>query len=558
MQCAGLARLVLCAGLLGSSACAFSFGEDQLDVVETGVPADATTQPFLPWLLRDVHLLVGADGSPWLAAGSEDSDSDPSGSSSPPKGVSGPLALYQLTPPYGRGGQLPFSQAQSFFPPAPSHSICSYRQDPGGHWLVSFRHPEDESIAEFPSGPLVPQILCGQRTMAFWQPSADNADFEVLRFDDDGRLQHSRLPWPLGARSDLQQGPLSFDDREEVVLVNDSDYHTLAYYLDTPEQIDLGVLYWGQTRSGQLIHIDFDGLLHVFHISLRVQQPINFRLGPDGQILGIDEQRHEVITCDWDGLRAVSVPQAGQAVPVLAPQRVLDSTPCLASTSLLTPLSSVVVYTPVAEPPGSEVRAVRLDSPNSTQAKVLLHGSGGRILGLCQDRAVAYSLDPVDRYGPSVSDGWIGGYRFMERGREVRFSPDCGRVYFKEHAANARKLGELRAAAVPPSSGANLEDLPPQRRLARNVGFTRVAPDGRLLTATDLGVIGPQNRLLLIDERPAQPLGEAQALMHSINSVTGALFIGAFLPGRREVLLEVRDTEPGRQAGLLLLTLPPR
>jgi hypothetical protein len=174
---------------------------------------------------------------------------------------------------------------------------------------------------------------------------------------------------------------------------------------------------------------------------------------------------------------------------------------------------------------------------------------------MCEDRAVAYSLDPVDRYGPTVSDGWFGGHRFMERGREVRFSPSCDRAYFKEYAADVRKLGELDSVAVPAEDGTDSAPAElPSRRLGHNVGFNRVAPDGRVLAAVDLSVVGPENRLVLIDDER----GTAQALLYSINDVTGALFVDSLLPDRHELVLEVRESEVGRQSGLLLLTLPAR
>jgi hypothetical protein len=311
--------------------------------------------------------------------------------------------------------------------------------------------------------------------------------------------------------------------------------------------------------AGRFIYIDLDGYLYVYHLAEKVRQPIGFRLGPSGQLSGFAAARNEIVTCDWDGLRAVTLPRPGETPPVIAPQRVLDKTPCSTSASQLTPLTSLILYTPTVEPPGSELRSVRLDSP--APPKVLVRepsGSGPRILGICQDRAVPYTRDPPDRYGPSVNDGWLGSYRFMERGREVRFPPDCSRVFFKEHAANFRRLGELRAAPVPADGNSDLDGLPPQKRLARNVGFNRVAPDGRVLALTELGVIGPQNRLAIIDDKPEAPRGLVRPLLHSINAVTGALFVGSYIFGRREVVLEVKDTDPGRQSGLLIVTLPPK
>lgn len=543
--------ILICA-CLNLAACAWNIGEDQLDLVETGVPIDAQKQQFLPWLLRDVHLLVGPDGAPWLAAPGNSSELDDLDTDDPQGGVLGSISVFRLVPPFAGYALPPVVQRISFFPPVPSHSICSYRQGGTESWLVSFRRIDQAVAPEFPTGPQPPLLICGQRTMAYWQPSSDNSYIYILRLADDGTVVQQRLQWPVGARPDIQQGPVGFDENEKVLFVTDGDYRTLAYYLDSPAKVDLGVLYWGQTRGSRYVAIDLDGFINSFDIPTMRNQTAGFRLGPYGQLLGVDEDRREVLTCDWDGLRAVSLPQPALPSTVVANQRVLDPQPCLAGSSQLPALGtgSVVLYSPASDPSGQEVRAATMGSP--TPPKILVRPGGQRLLGVCGDSTVAYSLDPADRYGPSVSDGWIGSQRYMERGRETRFSPTCDRVYFKEHAANVRKLGDLRSAPVPSPDGGDASPLPRPRRLGRNAGFYRVAPDGKLLAMVDLSVVGVENRLLLIDDAR----GEAQALAHSINAVTGVLFIGSFLPDRREILLEVRDSDPGRQAGLLLVTLP--
>lgn len=535
--------------LLVFCSCAFRFGEDKLDIIETGTPLDARGQPFLPWLLRDVHLAVGKEGAPWLAAVAKP-ESPYADSSDSSQLIKGALKLYRISVPASLEPEFVSPEQTSFFPPPPSQSICAYRPDGRSSFFVSIRRPDEPSTIEFPTGDaLPPDLFCGQRTLAFFAATLEKP-IDIVRRQSDGSLWHTQMPWPLGARRELGQGPTGFDDREEVLFAVDGNYRTIAYYLDSLEQVDLGVLYWGQSRNGRFISLDLDGNMQVFFIPERLRQPVGFRLGPEGRILGIDEARAEILTCDFDGLRAVALPQPGQPSPRIAPQRILDAAPCAANSLQLPALTSVLLYSPATDPPGKELRAVRLDQPE-LGPRSLFRAPGERILGICQDRAVAYSLDPVDRYGPSVSDGWFASQRFMERGREVRFSPECRRVYFKEYAANVRKLGELRSMALLPDGTADLVSL---SRLLRNVGFYRVLKDGRLLAAANLGVVGIENRLFLLDEKT----GEAQALFHSINAVTGMLPLDAFLPGRDELILEVKDSEPGRQSGLLVLRLPPR
>jgi hypothetical protein len=548
-------------------ACAYNLSDDQLDVVETGTASDAQQQPFLPWLLRDVRLLVGADGTPWLAMPTE---AQPAATTDGPDlhgGLLGGLTVRRLAAPFDSYAVPP--QQLNLFPSAPAQAICAYRRDPqSGRFVVSLHRADLPTLFEFPGGPTEPQLLCGQRSLAYWQAEGSSGSvysLHLLRLQPDGSVVHRQLPWPADARPDLQQGPIAFDDQEDVLLVVDSNYQTSAVYLDTPDVVNLGVLYWGDSRHGRYVSIDLDGNLLVFDIASRTNQAVGFRLGPVGQLLGVDERRRQLVTCDWDGLRAVGLPLPGRPSPTVAPQQILDPDPCLVSGSQLPALtrpegakpplpSPVLTYTPATSPPGSEVRALRFDRSRPPKVLIRLSSSDSdlRILGSCQDLPIAYSFDPIARYGPGVSDGWIGDYRFMERGRELRYDPACQWAFFKEHAADVRKLGELRALPLPPS-GQPTAASPAPLRLGRNVGFNRVAPDGRLLAVVDLGVVGPQNRVQLIDPDRRQ----AQNLLSSLAVVTGALFIGSLLPDRREVLLEARDQDPGRQTGLLLLTLPP-
>ena len=104
-------------------------------------------------------------------------------------------------------------------------------------------------------------------------------------------------------------------------------YHRQVYYLDTGEIVDLGAMDWSAGADRYYIGIDFDGALIVYNLDTRRQQPIGYRVSPAGTLLGIDVEHREIITCDWDGVRAVALPRDGQPSPVVAPQRVLDASP---------------------------------------------------------------------------------------------------------------------------------------------------------------------------------------------------------------------------------------
>jgi hypothetical protein len=104
---------------------------------------------------------------------------------------------------------------------------------------------------------------------------------------------------------------------------------------------------------------------------------------------------------------------------------------------------------------------------------------------------VAYSNDPTSEYAGSAGDGWLGGWRFMERGRGVRWSGDGARLHFLEHAATLGTYGDLTAATGPAD---------PVRTLAINVHAWDELGDGRLVAIENAIQQGTWNRMVVIDE----------------------------------------------------------
>jgi hypothetical protein len=568
--------VALCSLLV--SGCALRDGGEMLDIEISGNPVDAASLPFIPGVLKSSWLMQGEGGTPWLAVSVPDDILTPTTTERSVTMVEGPLHLYQLIPPYDH---YRLDVQFTTLPRSPAGSMCVQRLAKDGTYFLSLLQPGNHQSNSFEVGPLQPKILCGQRTLAYWNDSADNLFLYVLRRDPDGSVVRKDLPWPTEANPKYQQGPIVFSDREEVLFVVDGNYHTRAYYLDSGEIVDLGAMDFGATVDRYYIGVDYDGAVVAYDIHTRKQGRVGYRVSPFGTFLGFDVEHREIITCDWDGVRAVALPAAGQPAPIIAPQRVLDSTPCENRLRRILPrLAGVLSYSPETVVNDQNVvqfyedRAVPLDGslPPRIMYRYTADPSPPKMsegepdpeeppapeprftkLQLCQNRATVTTTTPAGMYGLGVSDGWLNGQRFMERGRDVTFAADCGTMYFKEHVANVRRLGTLYAQSVPADPGERA-GLPDPLRLSFNVGMIRLLADGRLLASTDLAVLGSQNRLIAIDVATRQ----ARALAWGVSAVTNAWSLGYSYPGRTEVLVEVKDGSVGGLHGLFILDAGPR
>ena len=519
-----VALIVACAG---AGSCSLVVGEEPLSVVEVAGPP---VQPLVlegNGRLRDAFVLLGVDGAPWLAVAQTYQNFDLE--------VRAGYIVSRLRPPFTAEKVLGLS---AVFPPVPARAYCTIDgPDLTGGIPVSMRRPGDPEVHTVVVPPK-PTVLCGQRTMVAFAQNRANRVFELVRRQASGKVIKRTLPWPQDANPDWDQGPRAFDDNEEILIITDAEYRTHLRYLDSGEDYDLGLLFWGEGALGYFVFIDADGALHAFSIAERKRVSLGYRLSSEGNIIGLDAAHESVLTCDWDGLRSLSLRPHR---PGLAEMRLLDPRPCSSTSSTLVRRSGAVQYD------GEDgMHSAPLDG--SAPARTIWQGvEGVQLLSVCGDGSVAYSLDPKERYGLNVGDGWIGSSRFMERGRDARFSPDCSRIRFKERAANLRRLGELRSLTLQTRAA---------RFLARNVGFYAELPDGRLLATDNLAVIGSHNRLVLIDE----DAGTSRTLMTGPTAVTGALPLGSLLSdaaARNEVILEVDTPELRGPRRLVLLTLPP-
>jgi hypothetical protein len=185
----------------------------------------------------------------------------------------------------------------------------------------------------------------------------------------------------------------------------------------------------------------------------------------------IDDARQAVLTFGDDGIR--SVPLDGSAERVLSPANIDVSTLSLVDDTLY-----------YGDAGG--LWQVLLDG----SAPARLAQPGGVRLWAATPQ-LTYSKDPRSKYAGGAGDGWVGDWRFMERGRFPRWSSDGARIHFLEHAATVGTYGDLTSVSVP--GGA-------PRLLAVNTHEYDELPDHRILAVENAVYAGEWNRLVIIDE----------------------------------------------------------
>ena len=233
------------------------------------------------------------------------------------------------------------------------------------------------------------------------------------------------------------------------------------------------------------------------------------------------------ITCGSDGLRVVPF-----AASDANPPRVLDADAC--ATDIFT-LQRVAADDNAVEAfynIGGALRRVRLDG--AAPPVRVLDRDVERVLAIYDPGLIIYSQDSADRYIYGVGDGWIGDWRFMNRGRAADLSNDRKRIRFLENAAQAGGIGDLSAGDI----GGPIE------RLARNVYQYDELADGRVLAAANHAFRGTQNRVVLIDEvRKEATWVVDQASRYS------------FIPGSTDLLVDI--VTGASSVDLVRVPLPP-
>ncbi|HEX9101689.1 MAG TPA: hypothetical protein VF997_05775, partial [Polyangia bacterium] len=141
------------------------------------------------------------------------------------------------------------------------------------------------------------------------------------------------------------------------------------------------------------------------------------------------------------------------------------------------------------------LRKARLDG---SEAPLTLFDFGqARVIDLVTpEDLIVYSTDPSDRYVHGAGDGWLGGWKFMQRGIAATFGNDLKSLYWLEHAAQGSGTGDFMTVKLP---GAGLPGGTPTT-LAKNTRQFSFLGDGRILADENRANNGTWNRVVVIDE----------------------------------------------------------
>jgi hypothetical protein len=250
--------------------------------------------------------------------------------------------------------------------------------------------------------------------------------------------------------------------------------------------------------SGQLLFVQTATQFTVHHTDTNV----DVELMPHDGSYWIDDAGGRLVFCSSTGV--LLVPFDGSA------ETVLDSVPCDTG-GWITAWLDGALYTSSE----GDLKFVKLDGSPPEQ----FLGPGLRLLGMTGDNTKIYSTDSAQRYVNGAGDGWIGDWRFMERGLDAGFSRDTKKVRWLEHAAQMSGIGDLTVATIP--GGAPL-------RLTRNVRQYHEHRDGRLIAASNHAFRGAQNRVVMIDE--------ARGVQQWVASSASEY---ATIPGTTDLLIDV-------------------
>lgn len=294
------------------------------------------------------------------------------------------------------------------------------------------------------------------------------------------------VPWPPAANpAEGPQQPYFQAGNTEVLLQFDGDRHLWVHRYREGRSADLGAMgFLGVDRDLVLVH-DADGQLLAYRVATGERTALGVKEPAGTGAIGVDGERRQLALCGVLGVWAVSYAERPARL------RVLDPDPCHGQAYL----QDGYAYYSAADPP--QGRRVRLDGGAPAEpfpATVDAVGDDASVLDRCGG-LIARAENELHYQalfgGATVSDGWIGDFQFMERGREVRFRRGCRWIRFLEDAARFDWEGELRSVRL-----ADRKVL----RLGRNVDWYTEMPDGRVLLLDNALLWGAENRLVLMDE----------------------------------------------------------
>lgn len=290
-----------------------------------------------------------------------------------------------------------------------------------------------------PGGPAV--LFSGGADDVFAYIVSDGSQPGYYLYRRDGSFSRI-VPWPKGvtANDPFRNGAYWFDnDTGDTFFDRDADGRVVAHHTKDNIDVDLGI------------------------------RPRFFAW--------LDTQTW--VTCGNDGVRVVHLDGR-------TPESILDPDPCKQERL---GLANGYAYYDV----GTVVRKVKLDG--SEPPREVFDFGQDRILILTSHDDVFYSTDPSDRYAHAAGDGWLQGWKFMQRGTQLSLSSDRTKLWFIDYSAVNAGAGLLTQLTLPgPATPGGTPVV-----LARNTRRYEVLPDGRILCDEDHAFNGSFNRVVVID-----------------------------------------------------------
>lgn len=235
-------------------------------------------------------------------------------------------------------------------------------------------------------------------------------------------------------------------------------------------------LFFGDTGAGDVFY-DRDGEGRI--VGHHTRDNVDIDLGIRPRFLAWLDAK-TLVTCGNDGVRVVPVDG-------VTPERILDEEIC--KPSLLWINGGYVYY--VVD---TTIRKTRVDGSAAPTAMYDLGTNRLISISVIGD-SVIYSTDPADRYARGAGDGWLGNWRFMERGLGVNFTRDRRTLTWLEHAAQGSAVGDLTIAQL---DGPAVPGATP-RTLTKNTRQYNLLADGRIICDENRANGGTWNRIVLVD-----------------------------------------------------------
>ena len=284
-----------------------------------------------------------------------------------------------------------------------------------------------------------------------------------------------------------------------------------ARSIPLPDGVDFGALRSYDADLGALLFtVGADGALWRWALT----GGSDAALGIQPQPFTTDDQHRRLWSCDGSGVRVLPY-DADNAL-------VLDGEPCLEVLAF----DGNTLYYRAASPP---IRTVTSDGSMSVLPLPIR-----RILAFGVDGVPLYSTTPSGTFESDAGDGWLGAWKFMNRGAKPSMSSH-GRLHYVENAATLFAIGDLWWADV---GGA-------ATHLARNCLDYEVLGDGRVLILDDQEQRGDFNRLLIADEAAAERRWVAAGAEHFARIPdTDDLLVTRYGPGGDDVVRVSIPSDP--------------